>query len=84
MSKKFNQRIPDGVINLSPEQIARDRKLRVLTKPLLQRRAGQKKQQPVRNSHNLSARNTRDQSKEQQCRRCSSRTRFNRSGKKWQ
>jgi ribosomal protein S21 len=30
MSKKFNQRIPDGVINLSPEQIARDRKLRVL------------------------------------------------------
>jgi len=30
MSKNRNQRIPDGVINLSPEQIARDRRLRVL------------------------------------------------------
>jgi len=30
MSKTPNKRIPDGVINLSPEQIARDRKLRAL------------------------------------------------------
>ena len=30
MSRKVNQRIPDGVINLSPEQITRDRGLRAL------------------------------------------------------
>jgi hypothetical protein len=30
MSKTRNPRIPDGVINLSPEAIARDRKLRAL------------------------------------------------------
>jgi len=35
MSKNRNQRIPDGVINLSPEQIARDRKLRALYEAIL-------------------------------------------------
>jgi hypothetical protein len=30
MSKTRKQRIPDGVINLSPEQIARDHRLRAL------------------------------------------------------
>ena len=30
MNKTSKQRIPDGVINLSPEQIARDRRLRAL------------------------------------------------------
>jgi hypothetical protein len=35
MSKKVNQRIPDGVINLSPEQIARDRRLRALYETIL-------------------------------------------------
>jgi hypothetical protein len=35
MSKKRNQRIPDGVINLSPEQIARDRKLRALYEAII-------------------------------------------------
>lgn len=30
MNKRRNQRIPEGVINLSPEAIARDRKLRSL------------------------------------------------------
>jgi hypothetical protein len=36
MSKKRNQRIPDGVINLSPEQIARDRKLRALYEAIIE------------------------------------------------
>ena len=35
MSKNRNQRIPDGVINLSPEQIARDRKLRALYEAII-------------------------------------------------
>jgi hypothetical protein len=35
MSKNRNPRIPDGVINLSPEQIARDRKLRALYEKIL-------------------------------------------------
>lgn len=35
MSKTVNQHIPDGVINLTPEQIARDRKLRVLYETLI-------------------------------------------------
>jgi hypothetical protein len=35
MSKNRNQRIPDGVINLSPEQIARDRRLRVLYESII-------------------------------------------------
>ena len=30
MNKRHNQRIPEGVINLTPEAIARDRKLRAL------------------------------------------------------
>jgi hypothetical protein len=35
MKKTRNQHIPDGVINLSPEQIARDRKLRALYEAIL-------------------------------------------------
>jgi hypothetical protein len=35
MSKRVKQRIPDGVINLSPEQIARDRKLRALYEAII-------------------------------------------------
>ena len=35
MSKNRNQRIPDGVINLSPEQIARDRKLRAIYEAII-------------------------------------------------
>lgn len=35
MSKTPKQRIPEGVINLSPEAIARDRKLRALYEAIL-------------------------------------------------
>jgi hypothetical protein len=35
MSKRRNQHIPEGVINLSPEAIARDRKLRALYEALV-------------------------------------------------
>ena len=35
MSKNRNPRIPEGVINLSPEAIARDRKLRALYEAIL-------------------------------------------------
>lgn len=35
MSKNRNQYIPEGVINLSPEAIARDRKLRALYEAIL-------------------------------------------------
>ncbi len=35
MSKARNQGIPEGVINLSPEAIARDRKLRALYEAII-------------------------------------------------
>jgi len=35
MSKPPKKRFPDGVINLSPEQITRDRKLRALYEALV-------------------------------------------------
>jgi hypothetical protein len=35
MNKSRNQRIPEGVINLSPEAIARDRRLRALYEAMI-------------------------------------------------